>query len=341
MTQSATSAVVLPAPSMEVGPGSPDYLDAAFTACEKLARDHYENFSIGSRLLPKRLRRHFYTLYAFSRGVDDLGDEAEGDRLALLDLWEQQLDACYPAPGLTASRSRVSENHGPPGNPAPAHPYFVALAETVRIFDIPVGPLKRLIEANRRDQRITRHETYDDLLDYCTHSANPVGRLVLYLCGIRDPVLQALSDHICTALQLTNFWQDVKRDYAIGRIYIPLEDLDRFGVSEAQIADGLADDNFRALMRFQVDRARQLFVHGYPLAEHLDRSVRADLALFTRGGLAVLQAIERMDYDVLSARPALSKFEKTKILASTWLRSKLGRGLVSAGNLKSSARSGT
>ncbi len=330
MTQSAISAVELPAPSMEVGPDSPQYVDAAFALCEDLARTHYENFSVGSRLLPKHLRRHFYSIYAFSRGVDDLGDEAPGDRLALLDLWEQQLDACYPDTGGPNSRS----------NAVPTHPYFVALTETIRIFDIPVDPLKRLIEANRRDQNITRHETYDDLLEYCTYSANPVGRLVLYLGGVRKPELQVLSDHICTALQLTNFWQDVKRDHENGRIYIPLEDLDRFGVSEEQISEGKTDDRFRAVMRFQVDRARALFADGIPLVEYLDRPLRSDLALFTRGGLAVLQAIERKDYDVLSTRPTLSKPDKTKILAATWLRSRLGLSLVPASNFKSSARPG-
>ena len=330
MTQSAISAVELPAPGMEVGPDSPGYLDAAFALCEDLARTHYENFSVGSRLLPKHLRRHFYSIYAFSRGVDDLGDEAAGDRLALLDLWEQQLDACYPDSGSPDPRH----------NAPPTHPYFVALSETIRIFDIPADPLMRLIEANRRDQQTIRHETYDDLIDYCTYSANPVGRLVLYLGGVREPGLQEMSDHICTALQLTNFWQDVKRDYEIGRIYIPLEDLDRFGVSEEQISEGKTDDRFRALMRFQVDRARKLFVAGYPLGDHLDRSLGSDLALFTRGGLAVLQAIERQDYDVLSTRPTLSKLDKTKILAATWLRSRLRLSLIPASAFKSSARPG-
>jgi squalene synthase HpnC len=332
MNQSATSAVELPTPGLEVEPDSPEYLDAAFALCEDLARTHYENFSVGSRLLPKRLRRHFYSIYAFSRGVDDLGDEAAGNRLALLDLWEQQLDACYPQAVHSGTGSRIS-----PGSVAPAHPYFVALAETVRTFDIPIDPLKRLIEANRRDQQIVRHQTYDDLLNYCSYSANPVGRLILYLAGVREPELQALSDRICTALQLTNFWQDVKRDDEIGRIYIPLEDLDRFGVSEKQIAEGKTDAGFRALMKFQVDRARQLFIDGYPLNEHLDHALRSDLVLFTRGGLAVLQAIERADYDVLNTRPTLSGLDKAWILTSTWLRSKLGLGLVPANAFKSSA----
>ncbi|MCZ6538929.1 MAG: squalene synthase HpnC [Chloroflexi bacterium] len=335
MTQSFTTAVELPAPSMEVGPGSPDYLDAAFALCEDLARTHYENFSVGSRLIPKRLRRHFYSIYAFSRGVDDIGDEAAGDRLALLDLWEQQLNACYPQ-----YDSSGPQHPDPRRSGVPTHPYFVALSDTIRKFDIPIDPFKRLIEANRRDQQIVRHETYDDLLDYCTYSANPVGHLVLYLGGHREPEMQVLSDHICTALQLTNFWQDVKRDYEIGRIYIPLEDLDQFGVSEEQISEGKVDDRFRALMRFQVDRARELFAAGYPLSEYLGRSLRSDLALFTRGGLAVLRAIERQGYDVLSTRPTLSKLDKTKILTTTWLRSRLGLSLMPASAFKSSTGPG-
>lgn len=318
MTQSATSAVELPVPHMEVGPDSPHYLNAVFASCEALTRNHYENFSVGSRLLPARLRPHFYSIYAFSRGVDDLGDEAEGDRLALLDLWESQLDACYGG--------------------TPSHPHFVALAETIRLFDIPAEPFKRLIEANRRDQTIVRHNTYADLLEYCTYSANPVGHLVLYLGKVREPDLHALADHTCTALQLTNFWQDVKRDNAIGRIYIPLEDLERFGISEEQISNGATNESFRSLMRFEVDRARQLFVDGYPLIDHLDRTLKSDLALFIRGGLSILQAIERQNYDVLSTRPTLSKLAKAKILASTWLRSRLGLNPVPASAFKSSAK---
>ena len=326
MTQSATSAVELPVPHMEVGPDSPDYLEASFAACESLARTHYENFSVGSRLLPRHLRRHFFSIYAFSRGVDDLGDESEGDRLVLLDLWERELRSCY---------SNLESLH------TPSHPYFMALGETIREFDIPVEPFKRLIEANRRDQQIVRHETFEDLVEYCTFSANPVGHLVLYLAGLRDPQLQLLSDHVCTALQLTNFWQDEKRDYEIGRIYIPLDDLARFGVSEDLIASGNVERNFRNLMRFEVDRTRQLFRDGLPLLQHLEPSLRSGLALFICGGLSVLQAIERRNYDVLTSRPKLSKFQKMKIFASTWLRTRLGMALVPRRAFKSSANSTT
>jgi len=333
MTQSATTAVELPVPNMEVGSNSPGYLDATFAACEQLARTHYENFSVGSRLLPKHLRRHFYSIYAFSRGVDDLGDEAEGDRLALLDLWENQLDSCYGSAG-----SNADTESEPATAAGPTHPYFVALAETIRIFDIPPIPFKRLIEANRRDQNIIRHEKFDDILEYCTYSANPVGHLVLYLGRVRNPELHELANHTCTALQLANFWQDVSRDSELGRIYIPQEDMEKFGVTEEQIFDGRSDDNFRALMKFEVDRARQLFVDGYSLAGHLDRSLRSDFALFTRGGLSILQAIERQNYDVLGSRPEISKFEKAKILLSTWIRSKFRFSLIPSGAFKSATR---
>jgi squalene synthase HpnC len=297
---------------MEVGSDSPDYLEATFAACQNLTKTHYENFNVGSRLLPKHLRKHFYSIYAFSRGVDDLGDEASGDRFALLDQWESELDACY----------------SPSPSSQPVHPYFVALAETIRIFDIPAEPFKRLIEANRRDQTITRHKSYEDVLEYCTYSANPVGRLVLFLSGIRDPRLHELADKTCTALQLANFWQDLSIDIEIGRIYVPLEDLEQFGVSEQQITDRQYDENFQNLMKYEVDRARQLFIDGYSLADHLDSTLRSDFALFAHGGLEILKAIERQNYNVLASRPRISKLGKAKIFASTWLRAKLGISLI-------------
>ncbi|MDA1278682.1 MAG: squalene synthase HpnC [Chloroflexi bacterium] len=324
MIQSATSAVELPVPDMEVGSDSPDYLEASFAACEQLARSHYENFSVGSRLLPGHLRRHFFSIYAFSRGVDDLGDEGDGDRLALLDLWETELDSCYTPQGIARG---------------PLHPYFVALHETIQQFDIPAEPFRRLIEANRRDQKVIRHNTFNDLLDYCTYSANPVGHLVLYLGGIRDLHLQRLADSTCTALQLTNFWQDVKRDHAIGRIYLPLSDMDQFDVSELQISQGVSDDRFRELMKLQVDRTRNIFLEGVPLIDNLGPLLRSDLALFIRGGLSVLQAIERQDYDVLNSRPTVSKLQKARIFLSTWVRSKLGFDLVPERAFKSLSKS--
>ncbi len=279
-------------------------ITAAFAACERLARTHYENFSLGTRMLPGRLRRHFYSIYAFCRGVDDLGDEAAGDRLKLLDEWERLLRLCYSG--------------------TPHHPYFLALRETVRRFDIPVAPFLKLIEANRRDQAVKRYADFAELLDYCDHSANPVGHLVLYVFGHRDPKLRALADETCTALQLTNFWQDVARDYARGRVYIPREDLERFGLDEEVIASGVTTDAFRRLMRFEVERAREMFRRGLPLIDRVVKPARVDVALFTAGGLAVLRAIERQDYDVLSRRPALSRWSKARLLAAAVFRRRLG-----------------
>ena len=193
--------------------------------CRRLARSHYENFSVASWFLPQRLRQHFFNVYAYCRISDDLGDEI-GDPMAslqLLDQWEAELNACYDS--------------------SPRHPVFVALAETVRRFEIPKHEFADLLTAFRQDQRIARYETFDDLLGYCRYSANPVGHLVLYLCGYHDAERQKLSDYTCTALQLANFWQDVSADFSKGRIYLPLEDLRRFGVSEEGIAAG---DNTRS-----------------------------------------------------------------------------------------------
>lgn len=278
-------------------------VDDAFAACERLARTHYENFSVATRLLPRAVRAHFYSIYAFCRGVDDLGDEAEGDRLALLDAWEEELNACYDG--------------------SPSHPYFIALQATINRFDIPREPFSKLVEANRRDQRITRHPDFEELLAYCDHSANPVGRLVLYVFGHREPELHRLSDFTCTALQLANFWQDVRRDYAKGRIYIPQDTLARFEVREEDIAAGRATRAFRAALKFEVDRARELFHKGMPLVDRVARPARVDIALFTAGGLEILKLIERQDYDVLSRRPALSKSRKAWLFLKVYARAKL------------------
>ena len=214
-------------------------LQESLAYCERLARSHYENFSVATWFLPKRLRPHFYSIYAYCRISDDLGDEVGNPQhaLQLLGIWEGELDACY------AGR--------------PRHPVFVALAETVRVCDIPRQPFADLLTAFRQDQRVSRYESFDDVLGYCHYSANPVGRLVLYACGYRDPERQQLSDYTCTALQLANFWQDVTVDYGKGRIYLPLEDLRRFGVSETDIAEQRATPQFLELMRFQVERARE------------------------------------------------------------------------------------
>ncbi len=262
----------------------------AFAYCRRIALGHYENFSIVSWLLPRALRPHMYAVYAYCRGVDDLGDEAVGDRLALLDEWEAELQRCYEG--------------------SPQDIRFVALRETIRAFDIPPEPFLRLIKANRRDQRINRYRTFDELLDYCSYSANPVGHLVLYLFGYRDAERRRLADAICTALQLTNFWQDVSPDLEKGRIYIPLDDLARFRSSEEELLRRSQNDEFRRLMAFEVERTRGLFREGLRLVPLVSPRLRYDLKLFTLGGLAALDAIERIDYDVLHQRPSLSKWRK-------------------------------
>jgi len=272
------------------GPPRPYSLAEGYAYCQRLATSHYENFSVASWLLPRPLRPHMYAVYAYCRGVDDLGDEAEGDRLALLDGWEAELRRCYEG--------------------SPQQPAFVALQETIRRFDIPTEPFRRLIEANRADQRVSRYRTYNDLLGYCENSANPVGRLVLYIYGYRDEERQRLSDATCTALQLTNFWQDVRRDLDKGRIYIPLEDMERFDYGEADLLAGRSDGRFRDLMAFQVQRTRELFRDGLALMPKVSGRLTLDLRLFSLGGLAVLDAIEGMGYDVLQRRPTLSRARK-------------------------------
>jgi squalene synthase HpnC len=272
--------------------------------CEDLAKSHYENFHVATFFLPRDLHQDFYNLYAYCRWSDDLADET-GDRersLHLLELWERQLDECYAAPGQAR------------------HPVFQALAETVRRRDVPAEPFHNLLRAFVQDQRVRRYPTYADLDGYCVNSANPVGRLVLYLCGYRDEERQRLSDFTCTALQLANFWQDVIVDYEKDRIYLPLEDLARFGCTEEQIARREFTPAFRDLMRFEVARGRGLFQQGLPLIRMVDRHLAADLDLFSRGGLEILSMIEEQDYNVLKARPSLGKFRKLRLLATAAIK---------------------
>jgi squalene synthase HpnC len=272
-------------------------LEDAYAYCERLARSHYENFSVATWFLPKRLRQHFYNVYAYCRISDDLGDET-GDReasLQLLDEWECELNACYQ------------------GNPR--HPVFVALMGTVREFDIPKQTFADLLTAFRQDQKITCYESFNDLLCYCHYSANPVGRLVLYLCGYRDSERQQLSDYTCTALQLANFWQDVSADYEKGRIYLPLEDLRKYAVTESDISDQKNTSAFREMVRFEVQRAREWFDRGLPLAGKVSRELATDIELFSRGGQEILNAIERQDYAVLGRRPVISKRRKLALVA--------------------------
>jgi squalene synthase HpnC len=265
--------------------------------CRRLARSHYENFSVASWFLPERLRQHFFNVYAYCRISDDLGDEVGNPAasLQLLDQWEAELNACYAG--------------------APRHPVFVALAETVRVCEIPKQPFANLLTAFRQDQTVTRYETFDDLLGYCLNSANPVGHLVLYLCGYRDAERQGLSDFTCTALQLANFWQDVSVDYGKGRIYLPLEDLRSFGVSESDLAASRNTPAFCEMMRFEVERAREWFDRGLPLPGKVDKELAIDIELFSRGGQEILHAIEKQGYAVLGRRPAISKSRKLALVA--------------------------
>ena len=274
-------------------------LDEALAYCRHLAETHYENFHVATWFLPKALRPHFHAIYAYCRISDDLGDEV-GDTavaLALLDLWGRELDACY-------------EGHA-------RHPVFVALAETIRACGIPKEPFADLLVAFRQDQTVTRYETMEDVFGYCRNSANPVGRLVLYACGeagadVRDENFR-LSDLTCTALQLANFWQDVREDFARGRVYLPQADMRRFGVTDETIKQGIATPEFRALMHNEVDFARSLFEQGLALIGRVNRDLAVDLDLFSRGGLEILRAIEHRDYDVLSGRPAISKRTKLSL----------------------------
>ncbi len=261
-------------------------LARAYEYCARIAKSHYENFTIASWLMPRAMRPHMYAIYAYSRVADDFADE-ERD-LAQLDKWERELDLAYAG--------------------APRHPVFVALADTVRRFDIPRQPFADLLRAFRSDVEFEGFETMDDLIGgYTRYSANPVGRLVLYLFGYRDARRQELSDQVCTGLQLANFWQDIKLDWEKGRVYLPRQHLVRFGYSIEELRAGVINDNFRALMRHEVDFARDLLVGGALLHKLVDARLRRDILMFAGGGLAILRAIEAAGYDVFRRRPRLHK----------------------------------
>jgi squalene synthase HpnC len=285
-------------------PSSSPELEAAYAWCREYSRAHQENFTVVSWVLPKALRPHFFSLYAFCRYTDDLGDEAEGDRLAQLDEWERKLLGCYE--GLRKD------------------PIFAALGSTIDRYRIPPEPFLDLIEANRMDQRISRFATYDDLLDYCHRSATPVGRMVLHVLGYREETRQALADQTCIGLQLANFWQDVTVDWRKGRVYLPEEDMARFGVSTADIEHRRDGPAFRSLIRFEVERAQALFDEGRQLEAMVDRRARADVRLFRLGGEATLAAIAAHQYDVLTARPTIPKQKKAWMALSCGVRLKLG-----------------
>jgi squalene synthase HpnC len=277
-------------------------LGRARAYCSRLARTHYENFSVASLLLPRRLLPHFHAVYAYCRWADDLADETAGgdEALALLQWWREELLRCYDG--------------------RPRHPVMVALRGTIERFGIPPEPFLDLLRAFEQDQHVKRYETYAELLDYCRWSANPVGRLVLYVCESHDAERAALSDAICTGLQLANFWQDVGRDFDIGRVYLPGEDRRAFGYGDADLEARRFTPAFRELMRFEVERARGLFHQGIPLVARMPREVQVDIELFVRGGLAILRKIEAIDYNVWQTRPALTKWDAGLVLGGALCR---------------------
>lgn len=292
---------------------SPEALGRSYSRTEALeytrwlARTHYENFHVATFLLPRELHQDFYNVYAFCRWADDLGDEIGDAResLRLLEWWRGELEAMY--------QGRA------------AHPVFVALRETVERRELTMEPFADLIRAFVQDQTVTRYRTYEELYGYCRCSANPVGRLVLSMCGYRDAERQRLSDATCTALQLANFWQDVARDLEKGRIYLPLEAMERHGYTAEDLEARKETEAFRAVMREAVETARRLFLEGLPLVRMVNRRLAVDLDLFSRGGLLVLDKIERQNYNVLARRPAVSKAERVRLLAgalarAAWMR---------------------
>jgi squalene synthase HpnC len=287
---------------------SPEAMDRAWSLEQSLAytrwlaTHHYENFHVVSLLLPKRLHQDFYNVYSFCRWADDLGDEIgdPAESLRLLSWWRSELHA------MSTGKAR--------------HPVFVALAGTARKHSLPVETFDDLIKAFEQDQTITRYRSFSEVFDYCRYSANPVGRLVLGLCGYHDADRHALSDATCTALQLANFWQDVTVDLEKDRVYLPLDLLDAHGYPLEGLFARRFDERFRGAMQEAVSVTRDLFLKGLPLADTVDRRLAIDLELFSRGGLRVLEKIERQGCDVLSARPAVSKMERVGLLLSAITR---------------------
>lgn len=282
-------------------------LQKARRYCRRLARRHYENFPIASWFLPRRFRQHFYNIYAYCRWADQLADLAPDPQQALvwLSWWESHLRACFQKRAI--------------------HPVFIALQETIQQCHLPPDPFVDLLVAFRQDQRVTRYDTFDQLFAYCRYSANPVGRLVLYVAGCYDLQRAILSDAICTGLQLANFWQDVAEDWKKGRIYIPLAHLRRFGGDETPIIRGEATPAFKRALAAACDEAEGWLLRGQPLIGLVPSFLRLDVALFIEGGMAILRAIRQQDYDVLSHRPTLSRWQKLGLVLRTWWKVRILR----------------
>jgi squalene synthase HpnC len=280
-------------------------LDEARVWCHALATSHYENFHVATFFLPKRVRPHFDSLYAFCRVSDDLGDEVADPptALRLLATWAQMLDQCYDAPAESL------------------HPVFVALRPTIEACDLPRQLFHDLLRAFAQDQVKTHYDTWDEAVDYSRYSANPVGRLLLMICGYRDEHIYQLSDKICTALQLANFWQDCVRDAAIPRRYIPSDYMVGYGVAEGQIEGRVFTPEFRAMMQALVERTRTMLREGAPISTLVDPDLAITLNLFRQGGEAILDGIAAQNYDVLRGRPIVTRRKKILLV----LRALLGK----------------
>jgi squalene synthase HpnC len=290
-------ALLQPKEYLETVDPSAVYSEAeSFAYTRWLATHHYENFHVVSFLLPRHLHQDFYNIYAYCRWADDLGDEIGNpqESLRLLSWWRTQLQAMYQGEA--------------------AHPVFIALKKTVQTYDIPIDPFERLIRAFEQDQTVTRYRTFEEVFGYCTNSANPVGHLVLYLCGYRDTERQRLSDYTCTALQLANFWQDITLDLEKGRVYLPLDLLAKHHYTLEQLFALEFNRNFEAVLSEAVSIAEDLFYKGLPLIKMVDRRLALDLELFSRGGMRILRKIRAQNYNVLKRRPYISKLERAVIL---------------------------
>lgn len=271
-------------------------VEKAYQYCIRLTRSHYENFPVGSMLLPKKLRPHVCAVYAFARRADDIADEdfPEAERIPALEAWEALFKKSL--------NERVS------------HPVFLALRETLKNFEIPPQLFIDLITAFKMDVQKKRHETFEDLLFYCRHSANPVGRIALHLFGYQEERLMELSDKICTALQLANFWQDIAVDLKKNRVYLPQEDLVNFEYGEAELFNKNYNANFKKLMQFEVDRTQKLFYEGAQLCHHLKGRLKLEIKCVVLGGLKILKKVKALDYNTLKTRPTLNAWDKASLL---------------------------
>lgn len=302
---------LLGAPPEYLTPLERPTLEEAQVWCRELASSHYENFHVATWFLPRKVRTHFESIYAYCRVADDLGDEVEDPAIALrlLDAWGSMLDECYDTP----ERSM--------------HPVFVALHETVRECGVPRALFADLLLAFRLDQVKTEYNTWEELLEYSHYSANPVGRLVLWVCGYREESLGLLSDKVCTALQLANFWQDVVEDAERGRRYIPAEAMLRFNVDEGQILGRVFTPEFRGMIQSLVIRTRVMLREGGAISKHVDKELAVTLNLFRKGGEAILDGITAQDFDVLRGRPVVTKVKKLSLLVGAML-AKIRSGTV-------------